>query len=142
LRSISLRNELSGTVSRVNLTPGQVVDEGTVLVAMDVSVEEAELAAQEATAKLAGTVLARVMKMGSSVAASETEVDRARAERDVALAQAARTTAVMARKTVRAPFRCRIGIAGVHPGQYLEGGSRLTTLQGVDDAVNVDFTAA
>src|SRR4051812_46649315 len=142
LQSISLRNEIAGTVSRVNLDPGQVVDEGTVLVAMDVSVEEAELAAQQATAKLAGTVLARMMKMGSSVAASETEVDRARAERDVALAQVARIKAIMARKTIRAPFRARIGIADVHPGQYLEEGSRLTTLQGVDDAVHVDFTVA
>src|SRR5688572_22178788 len=44
LRSITLRNELPGTVRRTSLTPGRIVDEGTVLVALDVSVEEAELA--------------------------------------------------------------------------------------------------
>ena len=37
LRSITLSNELAGTVRRVNLTPGQVVEEGTVLVGLDVS---------------------------------------------------------------------------------------------------------
>jgi len=142
LRSITLRNEIAGTVSQVNLAPGQVVDEGTVLVALDVSVEQAELNAQQAQATLAATVLTRMMKMGTSVAASETEVDRARAERDVALAQVARIKAVMARKTIRAPFRARVGIADVHTGQYLEEGTRLTTLQGVDDAVHVDFTVA
>ena len=52
LRSITLRNELPGTVRRVRLTPGQVVETGTVLVALDVSVEEAELRAQEAQAAL------------------------------------------------------------------------------------------
>ena len=50
LRSITLRNELPGTVRYVSLTPGQIVDAGMVLVALDVSVEEAELKAQEAQA--------------------------------------------------------------------------------------------
>ena len=59
LRSITLRNELPGTVRQVRLTPGQVVDAGMVLVALDVSVEEAELKAQEAQAALARTVLDR-----------------------------------------------------------------------------------
>src|SRR5690349_5115599 len=53
LRSITLRNELAGTVKLARLTPGQVVEPGTVLVALDVSVEEAELRAQEAQAALA-----------------------------------------------------------------------------------------
>ena len=73
---------------------------------------------------------------------AEEEVDRARAERDVALAQIARTKAIIARKTIRAPFRARVGIADVHPGQYLNEGTQLTTLQGVDDAAHVDFTVA
>ncbi|HKE94363.1 MAG TPA: efflux RND transporter periplasmic adaptor subunit, partial [Povalibacter sp.] len=72
----------------------------------------------------------------------EMEVDNARAERDVALAQIARTRAVIARKIIRAPFRARVGIADVHPGQYLTEGTLLTTLQGVDDAAYVDFTVA
>ena len=42
LRSFTLRNELPGTVREVALTPGQIVDAGTALVALDVSVEEAE----------------------------------------------------------------------------------------------------
>lgn len=140
LRSISLRNELAGTVRQVALTPGQVVENGTVLVALDVSVEEAELKAQEAQAALAETSLGRMQRASRNRAASELEVDRARAERDVALAQIARTRAIIARKTIRAPFRARVGLADVHPGQYLNEGAQLTTLQGVDDAAHVDFT--
>src|SRR2546425_12917728 len=55
LNSITLRNELSGTVRQVMLAPGRVVDAGTVLVALDVSVEEAELQAEQAQADPAAT---------------------------------------------------------------------------------------
>ncbi|HAV62028.1 MAG TPA: efflux transporter periplasmic adaptor subunit, partial [Verrucomicrobiales bacterium] len=72
-------------------------------------------------------------------ATSQMELDRARAELDVAKAQIARTRAIIARKTIRAPFRARVGISDVHPGQYLNEGTLLTTLQGVDSAAHVDF---
>jgi membrane fusion protein (multidrug efflux system) len=142
LRSVTLRNELAGTVRRVMLTPGQVVEAGTVLVALDVSVEEAELKAQQAQADLARTTLIRQQRLRQRGATSEEELEQARAQREVALAQIARTQAIIAKKTIRAPFRVRIGLADVHPGQYLQEGTVLTTLQGVDDAVHVDFTVA
>ncbi len=142
LRSVTLRNEVPGTVRIARLTPGQVVEPGTVLVALDVSVEEASLRALEAQAELAGTVLERTKSLAEEGAASREELDRARAERDVALAEIARLKAVIARKTIRAPFRARVGISDVHTGQYLSEGTELTTLQGVADPVNVDFDVA
>lgn len=142
LRSITLRNEVSGLVREVSLVPGDIVDAGAVLVALDVSVEEAELAALEAQAELAQTTLGRLERLQQDGAVSEEEVDQARAERDVALAQIDRTRAIIARKTIRAPFRARVGIADVHPGQYLNEGTHLTTLQGVDGVVHVDFAVA
>lgn len=142
LRSITLKNELPGTVREVRLIPGQIVEAGTLLVALDVSVEEAERRAQEAQAALAKTVLHRRQNLSQELATTQEEVDRARADLDVAQAQIARTQAIIARKTIRAPFRARVGIADVHPGQYLDEGTLLTTLQGVSDAVHVDFTVA
>lgn len=140
MRSINLRNEMAGTVVKTHLTPGQIVEEGELLVALDVSVEEAELKAQEAQVALAETTLKRMQRLSSQDAVPVGDLERAQAERDVALAQAARTKAIMVRKTISAPFRARIGISDVHPGQYLEEGTQLTTLQGVDEAVHVDFT--
>ncbi len=142
LNSITLRNELPGTVRQVMLTPGRVVEAGTVLVALDVSVEEAEVEAETAQADLAATTLARLERLREAQATSQEEVDQARAARDVALAQLARTRAIIARKTIRAPFQARVGLSDVHPGQYLNEGTELTTLQGVDAAANVDFTVA
>ncbi len=117
LTSITLRNELPGTVRQVTLVPGQVVAAGTVLVAFDVSVEQAELEAETAQADLAATSLARLERLREAQATSQEEVDQARAARDVALAQLARTRAIIAKKTIRAP-RCR-GQRGLHgsPGR-------------------------
>jgi membrane fusion protein, multidrug efflux system len=142
LRSITLKNELPGTVRQVTLTPGQIVDKGTLLVALDVSVEQAELKAQEAQAALAKSVLTRRHNLNQELATTQEEVDRAHADLDIAFAQIARTQAIIARKTIRAPFKARVGMADVHPGQYLDEGTQLTTLQGVGDGVHVDFTVA
>jgi membrane fusion protein, multidrug efflux system len=142
LRSITLRNEIPGTVREVRFAPGQVVDAGTVLVALDVSVEDAELRAQQAQALLAETSFRRAQTLSQQRWVADAELDRTRAERDVAQAEIARIEAIIRRKTIRAPFRARVGIADVHPGQYLEEGAVLTTLQGVDRAVHVDFSVA
>lgn len=140
LRSVTLRNELPGTVREVHLEPGSIVEAGTLLVALDVAVEEAELNALQAQAALAETLLGRVQRALENKGASAIDVDRAKAERDVALANVARTRAVIERKTIRAPFRARIGMSDVHEGQYLDGGTELTTLQGLDEAMHVDFS--
>ncbi len=142
LRSVTLRNELAGTVQRVALVPGSIVEPGALLVALDVSVEEADLRAQAAQAALAQTTVERLERLAGSQAVSQEEVDQAKAQLDVARAQMARTQAIIARKTIRAPFRARVGLTDVHEGQYLNEGSTITTLQGVGEAVDVDFAVA
>ena len=142
LRSITLRNELAGTVKQATLTPGQIVDSGTVLVALDVAVEEADLRAQQAQADLATSAVERLTRLSRTQASSQEELDRARAEMAITQAQVERTRAIIARKTIRAPFRARVGIADVHPGQYLNEGTQLTTLQGIGSGAHVDFAVA
>jgi membrane fusion protein (multidrug efflux system) len=140
LESITLRNELPGTVHHVSLVPGSIVEAGTVLVALDTSVETADLRALQAQAALAETTLRRHMYLRQHEANAESEVDQAKAQRDVTLAQVERLKAIIAKKIIRAPFRARVGLADIHVGQYLNEGVLLTTLQGVSDAVNVDFS--
>ncbi len=142
LRSVTLRNEVAGTIERAALVPGSIVEPGALLVALDVSVEEADLKAQAAQAALAQTTLARLQGLRQAEAVSQEEVDQAKAQLDVALAQMARTRAIIARKTIRAPFRARVGLSDVHEGQYLNEGTAITTLQGVGEAVDVDFAVA
>ena len=73
LNSITLRNEIAGTVREVNLSPGRVVDAGTVLVQLDVSVEQADLTAQTAQADLAQTTLERLERLQEAQATSQEE---------------------------------------------------------------------
>jgi len=140
LRSITLKNEVSGTVTRTSLEPGKVVDAGALLVALDTSVEQAELRALDAQARLSETMLQRREQLLKYGVATQDEVDQVRAQRDVAQAQSGRLRALIAKKTIRAPFRARVGLADVHPGQYLSEGVELTTLQGISDEVHVDFS--
>ena len=142
LRSITLKSEVSGSVARASLKPGQVVEAGTVLVQLDTSVEQAELRALDAQARSSRTMLARREELLKFGATTQDEVDQVRGQHDVAEAQSARLRAVIAKKTIRAPFRARVGLADVHPGQYLDQGVELTTLQGVADEVYVDFSVA
>src|SRR5690606_7642229 len=99
LRSITLRNELPGTVAEVRL--------GEVLVALDVSVERAELEALRARAALAETLYQRAANLNAERALSDEELDKALAERDVARAEVERVQALIERKTIRAPFRAK-----------------------------------
>lgn len=142
LRSITLKSEVSGTVARASLKPGAVVEAGAVLVQLDTSVEQAELRALDAEARLSQTMLGRREELLKHGATTQDEVDQVRAQHDVANAQSARLRALIAKKTIRAPFRARVGLADVHPGQYLNEGLELTTLQGVADEVHVDFSVA
>ncbi|MEJ1959373.1 MAG: hypothetical protein WDM70_08035 [Nitrosomonadales bacterium] len=38
----------------------------------------------------------------------------------------------MAKKTIRAPFTGRLGITTTNPGQYLNPGDKIVTLQAID----------
>ena len=139
LRSVTLRNELAGTVSEINLTPGAIVEENAILVKLDTAVEDAELQSYEAQKTLADSLLRRSLSLKQNNSATQIELDRAQAEYDVAAAQVARVKAIIERKTIRAPFKARVGISDIHKGQYLQEGTQLTTLQGVADSVHVDF---
>src|SRR2546430_7550598 len=73
LNSITLRNELAGTVRQGALVPGQIVETRAVLVALDVSVEEAELHAPQAPAHPAATSPARLRRLPAAPATSPEE---------------------------------------------------------------------
>lgn len=140
LQSITLRNELPGTVRKVALQTGATVAAGDLLVELDIAVEQAELAALEAEARLAESMLKRMEQALAQQGASAADVDRARAEHDKAAANVVRTAALIERKRLRAPFPARVGMVDLHVGQYLEPGTPLTTLQGLEAGVHLDFS--
>jgi membrane fusion protein (multidrug efflux system) len=136
---VTLRNELSGTVAAVHFRSGQVVEAGQPLLELDTRTERAELRSAEADIGLARLTAERTRRLVEQKAGTQAEVDRAEAQLAQAEARRDVIATAIARKTMRAPFRGRIGLRDIHPGQYLAEGTELTTLESVDDTLFVDF---
>lgn len=138
-RTVELRNELAGTVTYVGFRSGQIVPAGAVLLRLDSTEERARLAAQAARASVAAKNLERSNELVDRGFISKAQVDLLTSEAQAASAEAAAIRASIAKREIHAPFTARVGIHDLHPGQYLEEGTRITTLQGIDARRYIDF---
>ncbi len=139
-RSIVLSNEVPGTVAKIQLVPGTIVDAGTVLVELDTSVEAAQLESAKASMKMAKSRYERTRQAQRNNALTEFELDEAESLLAQAQARMAELEAIIARKTLVAPFKSRVGISYTHEGQFLQSGTEITSLQSVDGFLYIDFT--
>lgn len=139
-RRVNLRNELAGMVTEVGFESGAVVEAGQVLVRFDTREEEADLAAALAAADLARQTLERRSRLTANRAASQAELDEAQAALRTAEARLAALRARIDKKTLTAPFRARVGLRDLQPGEFLDAATLITTLQGVEPDAYVDFS--
>jgi membrane fusion protein (multidrug efflux system) len=109
------------------------------LVRLDTSIERAQLASAVASAKLADLDYQRRKNLPPAGAVSAADVDAAAAKATQAAADVANVKAVIARKTIRAPFTGRVGIRQVDLGQVLQPGTPIVSLQS-SDPIYVDFS--
>ncbi len=138
-QTIELRNELEGRVARVNFRSGDTVKRGDLLLQLDVSEETARLRAAQARAELAKLELQRIEKLIKNKTVSEEQLDRAKAEYDIALADIRALQAAIDKKTLTAPFDARTGIHQFETGEFLQSNTLITTLVGINDYLWVDF---
>ena len=95
------------------------------LVQLDVTVEQAQLRAHEATARLAEVEFERATTPARhSGNVPQSQLDRATADLEKATAEMENVKAIIERKTIRAPFSGRVGIRQINLGQYLPKGPR------------------
>jgi membrane fusion protein, multidrug efflux system len=139
LKSVAVSNEVPGIVSRIRFESGQMAKEGQVLVELDADVERAQLASAKARVDLAVTNEKRSKVLADGNAIARSQLDQVEAELETARTQFEAVKAQVDRKTVRAPFKGRLGIRAVNAGQYLSPGTTVTTLDSVG-ASYVDFT--
>ena len=139
-RSVDLRADLGGRIERVGFAPGALVAEAQLLVQLDISEEQAAVAAARANAKLARLELERNQKLVARGTAAEAARDRSQASFDAANAQIRQLEAVIAKKTLRAPFAARAGLHQLVVGDYLDAGDIVVRLIGAEARVWVDFT--
>ncbi len=138
VRGVVLAAELTGTVREIAFESGTSVKRGSVLVKLDTSAEEAQLAAAVADASLARLNLERARRLRLGEANAQAELDAAEARAKQADATAASLRATIAKKTIRAPFDGRIAIRQVELGQVVSPGSPIASLQSVSP-IHADF---
>lgn len=135
----ALSAEVSGRVTAIHFDSGQTVRTGELLVELDRAPLVAQLAQLEAQAALAATTLKRDEAQLAVQAISQSAVDADKATLKSTQAQVAAQKALIAQKTIRAPFSGQLGIRQVNLGQYLAPGTAVVTLQALDP-MEVDFT--
>jgi membrane fusion protein (multidrug efflux system) len=132
VQGVTVTAELTGKVVEIAFNPGTMVKASDLLVRQGTSSEEAQLRATEATVALAKLNLERLTKLLADNSISQSQYDNAEAQFKQAVAQADSIRAVIAKKTIRAPFAGRLGIRLVNLGEVLKEGQAIVSLQALD----------
>lgn len=138
VRGVDVSSEIVGLVREVNFKSGQEVKAGDLLIQLNADSDIAQLRSFEAAAELAAVVLERDKAQLEAQAVSQAQVDSDTADLKAKRALAAQQAATAAKKTIRAPFSGKLGITTVNPGQFLNPGDKIVTLQTIDP-IYVDF---
>jgi membrane fusion protein, multidrug efflux system len=139
VQGVTVSSEVPGTVKAIAFESGAMVKKGDLLVRLDTSIEQAELASAEASARLATLDLERMKKLRAVGAGSEADLDTAAARAAQASAAFANVQAVIGKKTIRAPFSGRLGIREIDLGEVLQPGAPIVSLQS-SDPIYVEFS--
>ncbi|GLR72257.1 efflux RND transporter periplasmic adaptor subunit [Agaribacter marinus] len=138
-RIITIRNELEGTIVALNLPSGGQIKQGQILVQLDSSEEQANLANARANLELAEIELRRNKKLYKQGVVSQDNYDKARIQVTIQQAKIDAITSLIDKKTIKAPFDAVAGLHSLEVGQYLSANSEINTLVSVDDKIWVDF---
>jgi membrane fusion protein (multidrug efflux system) len=138
VRGVDVTTEVAGLVRSLEFKSGDEVKAGQVLAQLNADSDIAQLRALEAAADLANTVYERDKQQLAAEVISKAQVDTDAADLKSKRAQVAQQAALVEKKTIRAPFAGKLGISTVNPGQYLNAGDKVVTLQTIDP-IYIDF---
>jgi membrane fusion protein (multidrug efflux system) len=131
-RGVVVSAEVPGIVREIYFDSGQPVDEGELLVELDVDVDRAELDALQADRRIAEITRNRLSQIVSDNLGSRSDLDEAQAKLDRTEAEIAAKQAMIRKKSIRTPFAGELGIRIINPGQYLAPGDEIVQLVGLD----------
>lgn len=127
VRQAAIAPEVSGRVTALHFEPGAMVKAGAPLLQLNDGPEQGDLQRLRAQAKLARINLERSQKL-LTLAVSQSELDAQQASLDATEGEVARTEALIAQKSIRAPFNGQLGVQRVHVGDFVNAGTPLVTL--------------
>ncbi|MDP5052398.1 MAG: efflux RND transporter periplasmic adaptor subunit [Congregibacter sp.] len=129
-KSVSLFAEVAGEVVAVNFQPGDRVEQGAVLLALDSRDEKLALELAELRYADAKRMLDRYSQANSSVERTvpETTVDTARTALDTTRIERDRADIALQRRFITAPFDGFVGITDIDAGDRIDAATEITTI--------------
>jgi len=138
-RGVDLSAETSGAVLDVFVKSGMDVKKGDLLIQLNDASDIAQLNSYKAMADLAKVINERDKQQLAIQAISKNVFDTSAADAKSKAAQVEQQAALVAKKSIKAPFSGRVGIIAINPGQYVNAGDKMLTVQTLDP-IFVDFT--
>jgi len=132
INGTEVTTEAGGVVRAIEFQAGQPVKAGAVLVRLNTANEEATLRSLDAAAKLAAVQRDRWNKLAQDQFVSQDDAQQRTTNAATAQAQADAQRALIAQKTIRAPFSGVLGIRKINLGQFISPGSPIVSLQQLD----------
>ncbi|KTD48716.1 RND efflux membrane fusion protein, acriflavin resistance protein E [Legionella rubrilucens] len=130
---VEVNSEASGNVVKIHFESGQYVSEGSKLIDIDDSVDQATLKFNKAQLALRQLSYQRQVDLNKKGAAPVSNVDEAKANLEQSEADVEKTEAQIRQKHITAPFAGKLGIRQVNLGQYITPGqTSIVTLQSLD----------
>lgn len=138
IHGVNITTQLAGQVQSIYFTPGADVKAGEVLAQLNADDDIALLHSLQANLELSNITYTRDKAQFKAEGVSKQIVDNDAANVQSLTAQVAQQAAIVAKKTIVAPFAGRLGINLINLGQYLNPGDAVTMLQTLDP-IYADF---
>lgn len=129
--SVILRPEVSGRIAAIGFRDGEVIRKGQLLVSLDASLNDAEVAQARAEYDLAVANFKRSEDLASRQFISSSAKDTAASNLQVAEARLKLAQARQSKMRIVAPFDGVAGLRTVSPGDYVKDGADLVNLEDV-----------
>ena len=136
---VELVSEVAGRVTEILFDEGARVQRGQVLLRLDSTELEAELAQRVHRLELAKQREGRRRQLRDEGVVSQDDYDFARNQLEVLRSEMDLIRARLEKTELRAPFSGRIGLRAVSPGSYLSPQTPIATLQDLNP-MKVEFT--
>jgi membrane fusion protein (multidrug efflux system) len=136
--SVVLRPEVAGRIATIGFRDGQAVRKGQLLIGLDASLNEAEVAQYQAEYDLALSNLKRSEDLARQKFISSSARETAASNAQVAEARLKLAQVRLSKMRIVAPFDGVVGIRGVSLGDYVKDGTDLVNVEDVRN-LKVDF---
>lgn len=137
--NVNLTTSVTERIIAINFTDNQRVAKGDLLIEMDASEEEAELAEEESRRKEAQRQVNRIRPLVDRGAASRAALDQQERDLNTAIARIKAIQARINERHIKAPFDGVVGIRNISVGALAQPGMIITTIDD-DSQMKLDFS--